>query len=658
MEKRWRFSTLPEPEVQALAEQLHISPVLARILGNRGITAAAAGRHFLHDTLADLADPFLMKGMEAAVQRLTRALDQGEHIVIYGDYDVDGITSTSLVYAVLQKLGASLSFYIPQRQKEGYGLNQEALERLCLHNDLLITVDCGISSADLVAAFQGRLDLIITDHHEPPEKIPPALAVLDPKQKDCTYPYKELAGAGVAYMLCRALWRRRCGEELPGFTDLAALGTIADLVPLTGENRLLVRSGLKAMQAGTRLGLKALLTASGLTGKGITAGRIAFTAAPRLNAAGRISHAAQGVHLLLETDAQKAAVEADALSQLNTERQEIEHTIAQEAIEQIEKRGQGRDEVLIAYQEGWHVGVIGIAASRLVEKYYRPALVINVTDGIGKGSCRSIPGFNMYAALTSAADLLIQFGGHTMAAGFSIKAENIEALRQRLIAYARAHLQANDYIPLLKIDEALQGPDITLDLIQELAALEPYGMGNSRPVFSLSHAVVENLRTMGKEQQHLRLTVRAETGEKLTAVGWSRADLCEELVAGDSIDLAFQLERNEFNGLVTAQLILQDVHFPERQLTLSRPILIDVYMALKKIIPDWGLAPWQVRQRLCAALDKRYEIHVLYAAIVVLREIGVLKIAHHENGPYYYFPILAGKMNLHMSPTYERYCKE
>lgn len=658
MEKRWRFRTLEQKEVQKLAGQLHISPVLARVLLNRGIDTASKGEHFLHDTLADLPDPFLMKGMKKAVQRLSEALDKQENIVIYGDYDVDGITSTSLVYDVLHKLGGQPDFYIPERQKEGYGLNETALAQLSRQYDLLITVDCGISSAALVEKYRSQLDIIITDHHEPPEVIPPALAVLDPKQKDCAYPYKELAGAGVAYMLCRALWQQRCGEELPGFTDLAALGTIADLVPLTGENRTLVRYGLAAMQEGKRTGLTALLQASGLSGKAITAGRIAFTAAPRLNAAGRISHASRGVRLLLETDADKARAAAEALSQLNAERQEIEHTIAKEAVAQIEAKGQGQDEVLIAWHSGWHVGVIGIAASRLVEKYYRPSLVITVTGGIGKGSCRSIPGFNMYEALTSAADLLIQFGGHTMAAGFSIKEENIEKLRQRLITYARVHLTAEDYIPLLTVDEQLRGQDITLELIDELSRLEPYGMGNSRPVFSLSGVQAENLRTMGKEQQHLRLTVRSEEGEKLTAIGWSRADLCEAIVPGDSIDLAFQLERNEYNGLVTAQLILQDVHFPARQLHLNRTIMIDVYMALKKIIPDWGLAPWQVRQRLAAALEGRYEVHVLYAALTVLREIGVLGTLLHEDGPYYYFPILAGKMDLHKSPAYEKYCED
>lgn len=658
MEKRWQFGHPDKALIQALVTQLHISPILAQVLANRGIADAEEGEHFLHDTLADMADPFQMKDMEAAVTRLEEAITQKQRIVIYGDYDVDGITSTSLVYSVLRDLGASPQFYIPERQSEGYGLNEKALAQLSQQADLLITVDCGISSYDLVRQFSPVLDIIVTDHHEPPEQIPPALAVLNPKQEGCPYPFKELAGAGVAFVLCRALWQHHCHQDLPGYTDLAALGTIADLVPLVGENRTLVRYGLAAMKEGHRTGIKALLDASGLSGKDITAGRIAFTAAPRLNAAGRISHATKGVELLLETDPARAAAEAAALSQLNAERQEIEHTIAQEAIAQIEGQGRGRDGVLIAYHEGWHVGVIGIAASRLVETYYRPSLVITVRDGVGKGSCRSISGFNMYEALQYARDLLIQFGGHTMAAGFSVKAENIEPLRQRLLEYAAAHMTPADYIPLVHIDRELEPVDVTLDLIAELSRLEPYGMGNSRPVFSLSGATVEEIRPIGREKQHVRLVARGSDRTRLSGVAWSQAGLCDAIVEGDVIDVAFQLERNDFNGTSSPQLVIQDVHLPDRHIVLNRTVMVDIYMALKKCIPDWGMPVWQVRRRLAAAQGDCYDVHTIYAAIVVLREIGVLKVRHDDDGPAYYFPILAGKMDLHMSPTYELYCKE
>ena len=310
-------------------------------------------------------------------------------------------------------------------------------------------------------------------------------------------------------------------------------------MPLVGENRIIVRQGLELMKKGQRTGLYALLRASGLADKEITAGRIAFTAAPRLNAAGRISHATKGVELLLETDAEKAAAAASELSELNAERQDIEHTIAKEAIAQIESQRRERDEVLIASHEDWHVGVIGIAASRLVEKYYRPALVITISDGIGKGSCRSITGFNMYEALQSAKDLLIQFGGHTMAAGFSIKAENIEGLRQRLLDYAAAHMTADDYIPLVHLDKELETQDVSLDMIAELASLEPYGMGNSRPVFSMRNLTVDEIRPIGRNKQHVRIVACGPHKTLLNGVAWSQPELCDAIVEGDLIDVAF-----------------------------------------------------------------------------------------------------------------------
>lgn len=282
---------------------------------------------------------------------------------------------------------------------------------------------------------------------------------------------------------------------------------------------------------------------------------------------------------------------ASELSELNAERQDIEHTIAKEAVAQIESRQQGRDGVLIASHEGWHVGVIGIAASRLVEKYYRPALVITVSDGIGKGSCRSISGFNMYEALQSAKDLLIQFGGHTMAAGFSIKAENIEGLRKRLLAYAKEHMTADDYIPLVHLDKELETPDVSLDMIAELSSLEPYGMGNSRPVFSLRHLTVEEIRPIGRDKQHVRIVVCGPHKIRLSGVAWSRPDLCDAIVEGDIIDVAFQLERNDFNGTSSPQLVVQDVHVLNKEVTLNRTVMVDIYMALKNSCPN-GACPF------------------------------------------------------------------
>lgn len=658
MKKRWRVIPADEGCARSLSEQLHISPILAQLLVHRGITSAECGRHFLYDSLEQSCDPFLMKGMEKAVQRICRAIEGKEKIIIYGDYDVDGITATSLLYWVLSDLGAEPSFYIPERQSEGYGLNRDAVQHLKdEHTNVLITVDCGISSYDIVDSFRGDMDIIVTDHHEPPADIPPAYAVLNPKQEGCAYPFKELAGAGVAYKLCQALWLRLCGESLAGYTEIAALGTIADLVPLTGENRIIVRDGLQRMKEGYNTGLQALLAVSGLTPDSISAGRIAFTAAPRLNAAGRISHAEKGVRLLLETDQQKADRIAEELNELNKERQDIEHDIARQAVRQIEAEKRRDDGVLVAYGQDWHAGVIGIAASRLVEEYYRPSLVISVHDGVGKGSCRSITGFNMYEALQYADDLLIQYGGHPMAAGFSIQAERIEDFRQRLIDYAAAHMKKEDYVPQLAIDGELQPDDITLSLVSELSQLEPYGMGNSRPVFSLCGCTIDEVRPIGRDKKHLRLVLRSGKHSRVSGVGWSMAEACDEIMEGDCIDVAFQLERNEFNGVASPQLVVQDLRGPDIPVHLDRTVMIDIYLALKKCIPEWGMPVWQVQQRALAAEGDRYEAHAIYAAILVLKEIGVLKIRSDVNGPSYYFPVLSGKMCLHMSPTYQKYSK-
>lgn len=655
MEKRWHIQKTDDASILDLADRAGISSVLAQILYNRGIRTNEEIRRYLYDDMDDLDDPFLMKGMKKAVERICRAIEEQEKIVIYGDYDVDGITSTALVYSVLRDLGGCPSFYIPERQSEGYGLNADALRVLQKDGThVLITVDCGISSHDLIEQFNQSMDIIVTDHHMPPQLIPDAYAVINPKQEGCPYPFKDLAGAGVAFKLCQALWQKRNGKTLLGYVELCALGTIADLVPLRGENRILVKEGLKRMKKGLNTGVQALLTSSGLTPDTITTGRIAFTAAPRLNAAGRISHATRGVEELLESDAGKATSLADELSELNKERQDIEHTIAEQAVNQIEEKGQIQDGVLVAYGNDWHSGVIGIAASRLVEKFYRPALVISIHDGIGKGSCRSIPGFNMYEALKSADDLLIQYGGHTMAAGFSIVPDKIELFRQRLLAYAADHMTEESYIPEVVIDKELQADDISLQLIQELSALEPYGMGNSRPVFALRDVVISECRPIGRNKHHLRLSIETER-QRLGAVGWSMASCCANVLEGDTVDLAFTLEPNEYNGIVSPQMVLQDIHRQPQTIQLDRNVMVDIYMALKHCIPEGGLPVWQVQQRLIDAVHSRYEAHTACAAMSVLREIGVLDVRELPDGPIYYFPALTGKMHLEASATYGKY---
>ena len=656
MEKRWCLREGDNQIIDELSRVLGVSPVLSQVLYNRNIRTAAAGRHFLFDTVADMPDPFLMKDMEKAARRICQAIDRNENIVIFGDYDADGVTSTAVLYLILSELGAKLSYYIPDRQEEGYGLNKTALDKLTATNaELLITVDCGISSYDEVETFKDKMDIIITDHHEPPARLPQAYAILNPKQTGCDYPFKELAGAGVAYKLCQAVWQIKKGSQLTDHIELAALGTIADLVPLVGENRIIAKAGLQKIREGHNTGIQALLDSAQLTAADVTAGRIAFTAAPRLNAAGRIGHAVQGLQLLLEFDPAKARVLADGLSDLNIRRQEIERDITEQAIKQIEEEKKEAENTLIAYHTGWHPGVIGIAASRLVERFYRPSLVISLHDGIGKGSCRSIHGFNIYEALQYASDTLIQFGGHPMAAGFSIKEQDIPALWEKLNEYADRHMTAEDYIPQIAVDMVLQPEEISLALIDELADLEPYGMGNSRPVFSLSGCTFSEFRPIGKHKEHLRFSIANGNGRRLSGVGWSMAGFCGHILEGDAADVAFNLERNEYNGNASPQMILQDIHSAEVPIHLNRDIMVLVYKTLRHYLSGQGMPVWQTQRNVNADLSDKLDGHVICAALQVLEEIGVLEIREDGEESAYYLPDLNGKMRLDTSATFLKY---
>ena len=656
--RNWQIPyTAPQPPEALL--RAGYSPLLAVLLALRGYADPVQARAFLSGGDQSAFDPMLLQDMDKAVARIRTAIERRENVAVFGDYDVDGITSTCVLTDYLRRQGVPVHPYIPDRIEEGYGLNMDAITNLQRTSDitLIITVDCGITAIDETNyALQRGIDMVITDHHEcSVQAIPNAVAVVDPKRPGSQYPNSGLAGVGVAYKLLCAL-ENGSDRVLREYGDLVAIGTVADVMPLTGENRYLVAQGLAQINARPRPGIRALLHECGAEGRPVTATTIGFTLAPRINAAGRLGKTAVAALLLLTKDDGEADRYAAGLCQLNRERQALEQQIWEEA-SAIACRYPPRMPLVLA-SDSWHQGVIGIAASRLSEEFHLPTIMICCDGERGKGSCRSISGFNMYEALQYAQDLLIQFGGHTMAAGFSVKAENIEALRQRLLDYAAAYMTAADYIPLVHIDKELEPAEVTLDLIAELARLEPYGMGNSRPVFSLTGAVVEEIRPIGREKQHVRLVARGADRTRLSGVAWSQAGLCDAIVEGDVIDVAFQLERNDFNGLSSPQLVIQDVHLPHRHIVLNRAVMVDIYMALKKCIPDWGMPVWQVRRRLAAAQGDCYDVHTIYAAIVVLREIGVLKVRHDDDGPAYYFPILAGKMDLHASPTYELYCKE
>lgn len=657
-EKRWRIMPGQPTTESELSTALGVHPIVAKLLVNRGITTVAAGTEFLHGTLDTLLDPFGLKGMTEAVAAIEKALAAKEPIVVYGDYDVDGITATSLLYRFLKKCDAQVSYYIPERQSEGYGLNAEALEHIIEQGaKLVITVDCGISSHDIVAGVKDRLPMIITDHHNAPEIIPNSVAVINPKQPGCLYEDKNLSGVGVAFKLCQALWLKRTGQPYLDDLDIVALGTVADVVPLIGENRVIVEAGLRKMNDAPNLGVAALIDVAGLNDKKITAGHIGFTLAPRLNAAGRVTHATRAVELLTTADPDTAQAVAEELQATNMERQAIERSIHEEARLDVVNQGEGADKVIVVAGEGWHPGVIGIVASRLVEEFYKPTMVISVHDGIGKGSCRSIENCNIYEALKSAEDLLLQFGGHHQAAGFSIDEANIPALRERLTQYCKEHLTDEDYVPIVDIDATMTAADVNIELIDQIGTLEPYGMGNSTPIFALPDATVRDVYLMGHQKNHCKIILDGPGDTALDAIAWQGEAYHSEIYPGESVRVAFSLQKNEWQGRVTPQLIIQDISLlkPQRA-KLTTEGLREMYVLVKNIFrgataPKYIVTAEVIHRHPAGQTDKEALL-----ALAVFEELGILKEERHDDGaPIYRWCHVKGKLELITSLTFLKY---
>lgn len=557
MEKEW--SLLPDVSARAVefSQRIGTTPFTAALLLHRGIASDEEARNFLHPEKQPFYDPFLMKDMEKAVSRIERAIQAKERIVVYGDYDVDGITATSLLCRSLRQLGADVGYFIPHRQKDGYGLHKETLDEIIAAGaDLIVTVDCGISAVEEAAAVKDKVDLIITDHHLPGKELPKAVAVIDPHRADCPYPDKNIAGVGVAFKLCQALWQKMRGRAFTGDLDIVALGTVADVVPLVGENRKIVQQGLRVLKKSKRLGIQALLAVTELKEKEITAGHIGFVLAPRLNAAGRLASALRGVELLLTEDAAEAQAIAEELDAANRERQAVEQEILQAAEKQIESIDIKKAPVLVLHGEGWHPGVIGIVASRIVERYYRPTVIIAEEDGIGKGSCRSIRGFHMFEALSACKEYLLGFGGHAQAAGLSLRSEDIAPFREALAAYATRVLAAEDFIPILDIELELAPDKISEKLMTEIKLLEPYGMGNPKPLFA-SHSVRGSYaQRIGKEGQHLKFALDG-VDESIDVLAWGRGEAAP-LVNRERIDIAYFPEYHVWREKRSLQLMLED----------------------------------------------------------------------------------------------------
>ena len=535
--------------------------LVSTVLAHRGIGTAEEAAAFLEQDRSLAHSPFLMKDMDRAVERINRAVADGERIAVFGDYDVDGITATCILVDFLHRRGADCMHYIPRRIEDGYGLGRDAIMSLYQQGvGLLITVDCGITGVDEVAyARTLGMDVVITDHHECKEELPDACAVVDPHRRDCPYPFKHLAGCGVALKLVLALGGSDREEAIfSRYCTLAAIGTVADVMLMAGENRTIVSRGLESIDHSDFTGLHALLQEAGLADKAVSSVQIGFVLAPRINAAGRMGAADMAADLLLCGDPQQAASLARQLCALNRERQAVEQEIFSQALDMIEALREDERSALVLSSDAWHQGVVGIVASRLSEKYSCPSFMIHLNGGVGKGSCRSWGGFNLFAALENCSDLLLGFGGHELAAGFTIEEKNIDAFRTRMNQYARAYRGGEAPVSSLDIDVVLTHPGrVTLEEVEALDALEPYGAGNSRPVFCLRGATLERAQNVG-QNRHLKLRL-SKGSAQFDGIFFSAVSQTCGVSAGSRVDAAFYLQINEFRGNRSVQLQMVDI---------------------------------------------------------------------------------------------------
>ncbi len=569
--RRWRIAP-PWAGAAELAKAAGVSPLVAQILHNRGIDSPDAAKAFLNPKLTDLYEPQLLAGAEAAAKRIAVAVAEKQRILIYGDYDVDGMAGVAILHALLTMLGADVHYYIPHRLEEGYGVNAEAVAKLAAEGaKLMITVDCGISAVEpLAAAAAAGIDVIITDHHTPGETLPQAVATVHPQIPPGSYPNTDLAGAGVAFKLAWQVAREICGElrvdeQMRTFlldaTTLAALGTIADVVPLVGENRTIAMYGLQGLTKTSHVGLRALIESANLSGEKLDAYHVGFVLAPRLNACGRMGHAALAVQLLTTAPPERAGEIADYLAKQNAERQKVERGITAEAIGMIEARGlAGPDSrAIVLASDQWHSGVIGIVASRIVSQYHRPTILIAINGDGGQGSGRSIPGFNMRDALAACGERLDSFGGHAMAGGLRIDPGEIEAFSRAMLEYANSRITDEQLSPAMDIDAEIKLFELTMGAVATLERMAPFGQGNPRPVVAIRNCeILAPPRRVGKNGGTIT-TVLGQSGVRMRAVGFGMGDLADALAGVKFVDVAAQPEINHFNGSSSVELKFADI---------------------------------------------------------------------------------------------------
>ncbi len=559
--KRWILKDVPECDISELTKELKISKLLAKILVSRGLREPLSVLKFLKPKLTDLHDPFLMKDMDKAVDRVLVAIDKKEKITVYGDYDVDGITSTAILYNFLSKLGGNIDCHIPDRSGEGYGLSIKTLNEIINSGTkLIISVDCGVSALEEVDFVnKNNSEIIITDHHRCSDSLPNAYAVVNPHREDCEYPFKNLAGVGVAFKMITAICMRLDSKnDYLEHLDLVALGTVADVVPLVDENRIIVKHGLELINKTKNIGLKKLLDGCDMASKNVTAYNVAFILAPKINAAGRIGDATRAVNLFIGDNEDDAKKIVSKFLEENRYRQETENKILKEAIQIIEKDNfQKSKKILILQKEGWHDGIIGIVASRIKEIYHKPTILISIKKGVGKGSGRSVEGVNLFEALSDSSELLENFGGHELAAGLSIKIENIELFDKKINAYADKYAEEDFLIPKVKIDAKIEKSEFCKNNVTEIAQMEPFGAGNPAPVFIFNNFAINSIINVG-DNKHLKIRLRQDDFY-IESIGFNMGYLRDEFTYNDSIDAVFGLEINSWNSNETLQLNLKDI---------------------------------------------------------------------------------------------------
>ncbi len=567
LETVWKYADLPEPEkVKALCESLGVKEDVAQLLINRGISDFDEAKSFFRPSFEDLHDPFLMKGMDKAVSRLEEALGNGEKMLIYGDYDVDGTTSVALVYSFLKDLG-QVDFYIPDRYKEGYGLSFAGIDFAKENGiSLIIALDCGIRAIDKVTYANERdIDIIICDHHLPGKELPAAHAILDPKQIGCNYPYKELCGCGVGFKLLQAYCEKNDADfdQLTAKLDLVAIAIAADIVPITGENRILATFGVQQVNQNPSTGIRALLEYTKMN-REMTITDVVFTIAPRINAAGRIASGKRAVELLIADNFEDALEFSAEISKYNTERRELDKSVTDSALDILETDDFYKESrSTVVFNSEWHKGVVGIVASRLIEQHYKPTIVLTESEGKATGSARSVHDFDVHAALTECEDLLEQFGGHKYAAGMSLRLDNVDAFREKFEEVVAARIEEHQFTPKLNIDLEIDLDRITPKFMSLLKQFGPFGPGNMNPVFVSRNLIAEDARTMGVDNSHLRFKPKQQgvRHSMVQAVAFKMGKLYPELVSGKAFDLAYTIEENHWKDKVYLQLNVKDVKF-------------------------------------------------------------------------------------------------